>query len=380
MRGFLFWSVMSILFSPLQIGPMTIENRVFVSPMCQYSARGGLVGDWHGQHYGSLAVGGAGALTIESTAVAPEGRITAGCLGLYNPEQEAALASLIAQLRRLAPIRIGMQLNHAGRKASCRTPWDGGGALASDMGWPVLGPSAIPFGTGRPQPTAMDEADIERLIETFADSTRRALRAGLDYLELHMAHGYLLGSFLSPLANLRTDAYGGPLANRLRFPLAVAAAVRTVWPAHKVLGVRLDAHDWIEGGRTFSETLEVCAALRDAGVDFVCISSGAVVGGVRIPAVPGYLLEYTGRVRRETGMLVRAVGMLHQPLMAERVIADGDADCVALGRSFLFDPRWAMKAAYALGAKDLFSRQFQLAAPDRWRPGRALAAALDEPA
>ncbi|CDM25245.1 putative NADH:flavin oxidoreductase [Castellaniella defragrans 65Phen] len=374
------WGAMSILFSPLRIGPMMLDNRVFVSPMCQYSARGGLAGDWHWQHYGSLAVGGAGALTLEATAVAPEGRITAGCLGLYDPRQEAALAALVAHLKRLASIPIGIQLSHAGRKAACRTPWDGGGALSIGTGWPVLGPSALPFGAERPLPVEMNEADIERVTEAFAGSARRALRAGLDYLELHLAHGYLLASFLSPLANRRTDAYGGALANRLRFPLAVAAAVRAVWPAHKALGARIDAHEWIEGGRPFSETLEVCAALRGAGVDFVCISSGAVAEGVRIPAAPGYLLGYAGRVRRKTGMPVRAVGMLHRPRMAERAVADGDADCVALGRSFLFDPRWAMKAAHVLGAGDLFSRQFQLAGPARWHPGRALAAALNEPA
>ncbi len=379
MRGPLYWSAMSILFSPLRIGPMTLDKRVFVSPMCQYSARGGLAGDWHWQHYGSLAVGGAGALTIEATAVAPEGRITAGCLGLYDPRQEAALALLVAHLKRLTSIPIGLQLNHAGRKAACRTPWDGGGALPAGAGWPVLGPSALSFGAGRPLPVAMQEADIERVVEAFADSARRALRAGLDYLELHLAHGYLLGSFLSPLANRRTDVYGGAPENRLRFPLAVVAAVRAVWPMHKALGARIDAHEWIEGGRSFSETLQACAALRAAGVDFVCISSGAIVDGVRIPAVPGYLLEYAGSVRREIGMPVRAVGMLHQPRVAERAIANGDADCVALGRSFLFDPRWAMKAAHALGAKNMFSQQFRLAAPDRWHPGRALVEALDEP-
>ncbi|NMG55188.1 NADH:flavin oxidoreductase/NADH oxidase [Aromatoleum aromaticum] len=367
---------MSALFTSLQIGPMSVANRVFVSPMCQYSATDGRSGDWHLQHYGSLAVSGAGALTLEATAVSPEGRITNGCLGLYDDAQELALAALVSFLRRLSPVRLGLQLNHAGRKASCSPPWEGGGGL-EEGGWAVLAPSAIPFGAGRPLPAEMDEADIARVVVAFAASARRALRVGLDYLELHLAHGYLLSSFLSPISNRRADRYGSSLCNRMRFPLAVVAAVRAVWPADKALGVRINAHDWTDGGLSFDETLEVCCALRAAGVDFVCVSSGAVVEGVRIPAAPGYLLEYAGRVRATTGLVVRAVGMLHQPRMAAAAITRGDADCVAIARALLFDPRWTMKAAHVLGAGDLFSRQFMLAAPERWSGGRAALAALD---
>jgi len=223
----------------------------------------------------------------------------------------------------------------------------------------------------------MGEADMARVTAAFADSTRRALGAGLDYLELHLAHGYLLGSFLSPLANCRTDRYGGVLRNRMRFPLAVVAAVRAAWPAGRALGVRINAHDWSAGGVDFAETLEVCIELRKAGVDFVCVSSGAVAEGVRIPAAPGYLLEFSRRIRAETGLLTRAVGMLHQPRMADRAVACGDADCVAIARAMLLDPRWAMKAAHVLGAGNLFVRQFALAAPDRWPGGQAAVAALD---
>jgi len=199
----------------------------------------------------------------------------------------------------------------------------------------------------------------------------------LDYLELHLAHGYLLGSFLSPLANRRSDHFGGTLNNRMRFPLAAVAAVRAAWPADRALGVRINAHDWDSGGMSFAETLKVCVALRDVGVDFVCVSAGAVAKGVRIPAAPGYLLEFARRTRAATGLVTRAVGMLHQPRMAEQAVARGDADCVAIARAMLLDPRWAMKAAYALGADDLFARQFALASPDRWCGGRAVVDALD---
>jgi len=367
---------MSALFTPMQIGSMSIPNRIFVSPMCQYSALDGHPGDWHLQHYGALAVGGAGAMTLEATAVEPQGRITTGCLGLYTAAQEAGLAALVSYLRRLSPIRVGVQLNHAGRKAACLPPWEGGGRLA-ERAWPTQGPSPIPFGADRTVPKEMAEADIARVTAAFADSARRALSAELDYLELHMAHGYLLGSYLSPLANRRTDRFGGSLRNRMRFPLAVVDAVRAVWPADRPMGVRINAHDWSPGGVTFAETLEVCGALREAGVDFVCVSSGAVAEGVRIPAAPGYLLEFARRIRASTGLVTRAVGMLHQPRMAEEAVARGDADCVAIARAMLFDPRWAMKAAHVLGAGDLFSRQFVLASPERWAGGQASIAALD---
>ncbi|MDY0046085.1 MAG: oxidoreductase [Thauera propionica] len=367
---------MSVLFTPLQIGPLSVPNRVFVSPMCQYSANAGRPGDWHFQHYGALAVGGAGGLTLEATAVLAEGRITTGCLGLYTDEQQAAVAELVAYLRRLSPIRLGIQLNHAGRKAACLPPWDGGGALGAG-GWPIQAPSAIPFGAGRAVPARMDEADMDTVVAAFADSARRALAAGLDYLELHLAHGYLLGSFLSPLANRRSDCFGGTLNNRIRFPLAVVRAVREAWPADRALGVRINAQDWDSGGVSFAETLKICIALRDAGVDFVCISAGAVAEGVRIPAAPGYLLEFARRTRAATGLITRAVGMLHQPRMAERAVARGEADCVAIARAMLLDPRWAMKAAYVLGADDLFVRQFVLASPGRWSGGQAAVAALD---
>jgi 2,4-dienoyl-CoA reductase-like NADH-dependent reductase (Old Yellow Enzyme family) len=359
------------LFSPFEIGSLSLDNRIFVAPMCQYSAPGGAPGSWHLQHYGALAVGGAAAMSIEATAVSAEGRITEGCLGLYDDEQEHGFTGLVQHLRRLSSIRVGIQLTHAGRKGSCHAPWDGGGGLA-EGGWPLIAPSAIAFGAGRAVPKAMGESDIERVARAFVGSARRALRIGVDYLELHLAHGYLLSSFLSPLSNRRDDAYGGCLSRRMRFPLEVVSRVRAEWPAGRPLGVRINSHDWLDGGLSFDDTLHVCAALKEAGVDFICVSAGAVAEGVRIPAEPGYLLDYARRVRRATGLATRAVGLIHQPRLAERAIVGGHADCVAIGRAMLFDPRWALKAAMTLGVPAAFPRQYGLGSPRSW-PGAAAA-------
>lgn len=358
---------MSALFSPLLLKSMSLTNRVFVAPMCQYSGVNGEIGDWHWQHLGSLAVGGAGAMTIEATAVAPEGRITSGCLGLYNDDQEVGLAVLLAYLHRLSPIRTGVQLNHAGRKASCHKPSCGGGGLAvADGGWDILGPSPIAFGKNRGTPRELDEAGMARIAAAFADSARRADHAGVDYLELHMAHGYLLHSFLSPVSNRRADAFGGCLQNRMRFPLEVVARVRAAWPESKPLGVRLNCRDWHEGGLEFEDTLAVCEALKACGVDFVCISAGAIAEGVKIPAAPGYLVDYAARVKAETGLTTRVVGLLDDCSLAEDVVASARADCVAIGRGMLFDPRWALKAARQLGANLPFPDQYMLCGPHYW--------------
>lgn len=362
---------MSALFSPLTIGSTGFANRVFVSPMCQYSAFAGVVGDWHRQHYGALAISGAGALTLEATAVAPEGRITHGCAGLWNDRQSDALTGLVESLHGLSSARIGIQIGHAGRKASCTAPWDGGDGL-TDGGWPILAPSALPFGPGRVTPSAMTRDDIDRVIEDFAHTAGRALRAGFDFLELHLAHGYLLSSFMTPLANERTDEYGGTLEKRMRFVLEVVARVRSVWPVDKPLGARINAHDWVDGGMSFDDTLVLCDALKDVGLDFVCVSAGAVEAGVRIPAAPGYLLNYAKEVRERTGLVTRVVGHLDDPDLAEQAIAGGSADCVALARCVLFDPRWPMKAAHRLGAGDLFPKQLVLARPSRWATGETL--------
>lgn len=362
---------MSALFSPFEIGKLQFDNRIFVAPMCQYSASGGVPGSWHMQHYGALAIGGAAAMTIEATAASAEGRITDGCLGLHNDQQEYGLTGLVQHIRRLSPIRVGIQLTHAGRKGSCHAPWHGGGGLG-EGGWPLVAPSAIAFGQGRAVPKAMEESDFERIAQAFVASARRALRIGVDYLELHLAHGYLLSSFLSPLSNRRDDAYGRDLAGRMRFPLEVVSRVRAEWPAGRPLGVRINSHDWLDGGLSFDDTLRVCAALKDAGVDFICVSAGAVAERVRIPAEPGYLLDYAARVRKAIGLPTRAVGLIHQPRLAEHAVASGRSDCVAIGRAMLFDPRWALKAAMSLGVEPAFPRQYGLGSPRSW-PGTAAA-------
>jgi NADPH2 dehydrogenase len=359
---------MSALFKPLQINSLVFANRVFVAPMCQYSASDGVVGDWHWQHLGALAVGGAGALTIEAAAVTPEGRITKGCLGLYDDDQEVALTVLLGYLRRLSPIRIGIQLNHAGRKGSCHKPWNGGAGLGQDEGaWSLLAPSPLAFGRNRTTPAELDEFGMKRIEEAFANAARRALRAGVDYLELHLAHGYLLNSFLSPISNQRADGFGGALKSRMRFPLAVVSRVREVWPEDKPLGVRINSSDWTDGGLQFEDTLAICEALKERGVDFVCISAGAIAEGIKIPAAPGYLAKYAAEVKAATGLITRVVGCLDDCELSERVISSAQADCVAIGRAMLFDPRWALKAAHRLGADVGFPNQYMLCSPQRWQ-------------
>lgn len=362
---------MSKLFSPLHIGNMELTNRIFVGPMCQYSARNGLANDWHRQHLGGLAVGGAGAITIEATAVVPEGRITPGCLGLYTDEQEASFTSLLGFMRNLGSGKIGLQLGHAGRKASCRPPWEDGQGLTETQGaWQTLAPSAIPFGSRRGMPAAATEDDLERIAKAFADSARRADRAGFDYVEVHGAHGYLLSSFLSPISNRREDSYGGSLENRMRFPLDVVARVRAAWPAHKPLGIRINAHDWVEGGLEFADTMNYVHALKAAGIDFICISAGAIVEGVKIPATPGYLTKYTQQISKDTGLITRAVGLIHDPRLAEEIVGSGQADCVAVARAMLFDPRWAYRAAQALNVDLAYPPQYALTHPRIWKGPR----------
>lgn len=359
---------MSTLFSRISISDLLLNNRVFVAPMCQYSGLDGTPQSWHLQHYGALAVGGAAALTLEATAVEAAGRITHGCLGLYTAEQEAAFAKLLSYLRELAPVRIGVQIGHAGRKASCAPPWCGGEGLSADEdGWAIVAPSALAFGKRRATPRALDEEELERIAGAFASSAQRAQRAGFDYLELHLAHGYLLNSFLSPLSNRRTDEYGGSLANRMRFPLDVVSRVRDAWPLGKPLGVRINAHDWVDGGMRFDETLELCDALKSAGVDFLCVSSGAIVEGVRIPACPGYLAPFARAVRERTGLVTRVPGLLFEPQRVEEIVAHGDADCVAIGRAMLFDPKWTFHAAQKLGIDLPYPPQYRLSHPHTWQ-------------
>lgn len=360
------------LFEPLRLGGITLANRIAVSPMCQYSAADGTANDWHLQHLGSLSLSGAGLVVVEQTAVEPAGRITHGCLGLYSDASEAALARVVGFCRRAGSAALGIQLAHAGRKGSAKLPWEGGGPLAGDAGaWTTAAPSAIPFDNRWPAPQALDDAGLARIREAHAAAAGRAARLGFDLVELLAAHGFLLHSFLSPIANRRTDAYGGGLVNRMRYPLEVARAIREVWPRRKALGMRITGADWVEGGITPEEAGIFAGRLRDVGFDYVCVSSGGISPAARPAIAPGYQVPLAAAVKQAGGIAVQAVGMIVDPHQAAAIIADGHADCVALARGFLDDPRWAWHAAAALGADAVYPPQYLRARPEHW-PGAAL--------
>ena len=344
----------SRLFSPIEIGGMQFHNRIAVSPMCQYSADDGSATDWHLQHWMMLAMSGAAMITIEATGVTRAGRITHNCLGLYSDHNEAAAARTLAAARRVARpgTRFGIQLAHAGRKASTQVPWQGGGALGKgEDPWPTLAPSAIAFTESWHVPAALDRDGIAGVTAAFVQAAKRAERAGFDYVEIHGAHGYLLHEFLSPLANHRDDDYGGPPENRMRLILEVARSVRAALPPAMIVGARLSATDWVEGGFKVDEAVIVASALKEAGVAFVCTSSGGMSPHQKPPLGPGYQVPFAERIRREAGLPTRAVGLITEPAMAEAIIAEGRADLVALGRAILADPRWPWRAAVELGGK-----------------------------
>jgi 2,4-dienoyl-CoA reductase-like NADH-dependent reductase (Old Yellow Enzyme family) len=367
----------SPLFSPLALRGLTLANRIVVSPMCQYSAEEGSATDWHLQHLGSLALSGAGLLMIEATAVAAAGRITPADLGLYCDANEAALARVIAACRRYGNVPLGIQLAHAGRKASAHRPWEGGRPLAPSEGaWTTMAPSAVPFDDAWPVPHALSPAEIDAVVESFAAATRRAARLGLDLVEAHCAHGYLLHEFLSPLANRRTDDYGGSLENRMRFPLRVIAAMREAWPREKPLGARITGTDWLDGGFAIEDAVTFARALKSLGCDYVCVSSGGIVPKAPIPIGPGYQVGLAARIRGDAGLATRAVGMIVEPRQAEAIIVSGQADCVAMARAFLDDPRWPWHAAEQLGATAAYPPQYERARPTAW-PGAKLARAAE---
>lgn len=337
------------LFSPITLRGVTFANRIVIPPLCQYSSENGVASDWHMQHLPSFAISGAGLVVFEMTDVEPIGRITPYCAGLWSDAQEEALARVIASCRRYGQAKLGIQIAHAGRKASSTTPWQGGRFLpAAEGGWQTIAPSAIPFAEGYAAPRAMMREDFERVLDGFVNATRRAARLGFDSCEMHGAHGYLLSSFFSPLTNKREDEYGGSLENRMRFPLQVFRAMREVWPAEKPLGVRLSCVDWAEGGTTMSDTIVFAKALKAAGCDFICCSSGGVVA-VQPRASAGYQVEFAEAVRREVGIPTRAVGMIFTGKQADAILAEGKADLVAIGRAYIDDPRWAWHAGDALG-------------------------------
>ncbi len=363
---------MSLLFDPLAIRKATLPNRIVVAPMCQYAAEAGLVRPWHLMHYGTLVAGGVGMLVIEATGVSPEGRISPACLGLYDDASEAAFADLVKTLKTFGNGLISVQLAHAGRKASTSLK-TGTSYLAPDEGgWPLIGPSPIAFSDRWAAPSEASQSELEYLVKAFSDAASRAERAGFDAIEVHSAHGYLLNQFLSPLANQRTDRFGGTLENRMRFPLEVLGAVRKVWPEDKPLGFRISATDWVEGGFTIDEAVTYVGKVKDLGYDFVCVSSGGMVPDAPIPGTqPGYQLAMAERIRKETGILVRAVGMIADPLQAEAVLKNGQADMIALGRAFLDDPRWVWRAAEALKADFAYPFRYARCHPQAW-PGAKL--------
>ncbi|HUJ74635.1 MAG TPA: NADH:flavin oxidoreductase/NADH oxidase, partial [bacterium] len=352
---------------------LTLPNRIVISPMCQYSARDGCASDWHVIHLGHLSLSGAALLIVEATGVESRGRISPGCLGLYSAENEAALARVLAACRAWGNTRLGIQLAHAGRKASARVPWEGGGPLgAEESPWQTVAPSALPFGPGWPVPQALDEQGLAAVRDAFVQAAQRAARVGLDLVELHMAHGYLLHEFLSPLSNRRQDAYGGSLENRMRFPLEVAAAVRQAWPAERPLGARITGSDWLPGGVTPEEATLLAQRLAQVGCDYVCVSSGGITAEAQPRVGPGYQVPFAAQVRAGAGLPVWAVGMIADPHQANAIVTSGQADMVALARGILDNPRWPWHAAQALGAQVEYPRQYLRSHPSKW-PGAALA-------
>jgi len=342
-----------MLFEPITLGPITLPNRIAVAPMCQYSADDGSATDWHLFHWMNLAQSGAGMITVEMTNVERRGRISHGCLGLYSDHNEAAAKRALDAARAVAlpGAKFGTQIGHAGRKASNRRAMEGGGPLGpSQDPWPVVSASAVAYDDGWPVPHALDEDEIWQIVAMFATSARRAERAGFDFIELHGAHGYLILQFLSPLSNRRTDRWGGSLENRMRFAVEVARAVRKAVPGMMV-GARLSATEWVEGGFNVNEAIETARALKSEGIAYICASSGGNSPLQQVPTGPGYQVHLAEAIRNGADIATRAVGLITDPAEAEAMLAQGRADIVALARGFLADPRWGWRAAQALGVK-----------------------------
>ncbi len=357
--------IMSLLFSEFSLsapnGGFTLANRAIVAPMCQYSSIDGLANDWHLFHWANLLNSGASALIIEATGVTADGRITPHCLGLYNDACEAAILDHLTRAKALAPaVKIGIQLCHAGRKASSAAPWEGGALIDPSQanGWQTRAPSAIPQNAGETLPIALDQAGLAEIKAAFVQAAIRAERIGVDFLEIHGAHGYLIHQFLSPVANQRTDEYGGSSENRMRFPIEIFAAIREVYKG--VLGIRLSASDWVTDGWTPEETVVLCNALKAYDVSYIHVSSGGVSSAQKIAIKPGYQVDFAQKVKEETGLPTIDVGLITEPTQAEEILKQGQADLIALARAFLYKPRWVWEAAAALDGQ-------VEAAPQYWR-------------
>ena len=354
----------SELFTPFQMRGLEMPNRVVVAPMCQYSVKDGTVGDWHIMHLGQYAVSGSGLLFVEATGTEPEGRITPGCVGLYNDENEAALKRVLNFCNAYGNVPVGIQLAHAGRKASIDLPWNGGKPLGKDNGaWQTVGPSAIPYADGWHVPEAMTDETLERVRVSFVEAAKRSVRLGFKAIELHNAHGYLLHQFLSPLSNHRNDSYGGSLEGRMRYPLEIFEAVRAVVPDDIPVGVRISATDWVEGGWDIAGSIAYSKVLKAMGCDFIDVSSGGNSPKQQIPVGPGYQTHFAADIRRETGIPVMAVGKITDAIQAEHIIKSGQADMVSLARGMLYDPRWTWHAAETLRAHAAFPPQYQRSHP-----------------
>ncbi len=343
---------MNTLFAPISLGSLELKNRIAIAPMCQYSAQDGAATDWHLIHLGHLALSGAGILFLEATAVEPEGRISPDDLGLWSDHTEQALAHVLESVRKHSRMPIAVQLAHAGRKASTRVPWQGGKQISSSAGgWRTVAPSAEPYLEGDETPLALDAAGLARVRDAFAAAARRADRLGLDAIEVHAAHGYLLHQFLSPLSNRRQDDYGGSLENRMRFPLEVFDAVRASFDMNKPVGIRISATDWVDGGWDLQQSIQLAHELKKRGCDFIDVSSGGMSPAQKIALGPGYQVPFAQRIREEVRMPTIAVGLITEAKQAEDIIASGQADMVALARGMLYNPRWPWHAAAQLGAQ-----------------------------
>jgi 2,4-dienoyl-CoA reductase (NADPH2) len=345
------------LFAPQMFRGVTFRNRIAVSPMCQYSSDDGAATDWHLVHLGSRAVGGAALVMVEATGVEPRGRISPGDMGIWAEKHVEAFLPITKFIRSQGAVP-GIQLAHAGRKASTEIPWEGSGPLKDNRAWTVVGPSPIPFDEGYPVPEQLDVADINKIKELFVQAAERAIKAGFGLIEIHSAHGYLLHSFLSPLCNQRTDEYGGSFQNRIRFLLETTQAVRSAMPADMPLFVRISCTDWAEGGWDIDESVELAKRLRELGVDLIDCSSGAAVPHAKIPVGPGYQVPFAERIRKEAGIATGAVGMITEPQQANEIISSGKADIVLLARQFLREPYWPQRAAKELNAECAWPVQY----------------------
>jgi 2,4-dienoyl-CoA reductase-like NADH-dependent reductase (Old Yellow Enzyme family) len=360
---------MSHLFEPWRIGDLRTDNRIVIAPMCQYSASEGNANDWHLIHLGHLALSGAGLMILEATAVSAQGRITGGDLGLYSDDNEASLSRVLAAIRTHSPMPLAIQLAHAGRKASSRAPWDGGTQirLGEPGSWRAVAPSAVPHSPHEDAPHALDRTGLERVRQEFAAAARRAARLGLDGIEVHAAHGYLLHQFLSPIGNHRDDAYGGSLVNRLRFPLEVFESVRAAFPAGKPVWVRISATDWVPDAWDIEGTVAFAQALKARGCAAIHVSSGGVSPQQAIPLGPGYQVPFAQRVKAEVGLPTIAVGLITEAEQAESIVASGQADAVSLARAVLYDPRWPWHAAARLGASVTAPHQYWRSQPREFK-------------